>query len=202
MFGRLGYSLCGGLFASALLGSWLLGAPASGDNYVTFPIGGTGCHPLNLADNSDHTFAFDNVTDEMKNATNWVRTEILNPTVLFTSVVQETSNTHVVTYDRQYTGFCGYDWWEPSSHNGIIGIATCASLTGTGICQRHEIRYNTAWTNLVSVSSRRALACHENGHAVGIKHREAGCMPEEVDTDTPNDLTAHEINFINSKYPG
>lgn len=140
----------------------------------------------------------------MSDATNWVRTNDLETTVLNTeSQFALQDSTDVVVRDRYYEDYCGLDWASSSTSSGVIGFTTCNHITSGLSCGSGDVRYNNNWTVDVSTTPRRGLACHENGHAVGLKHRapssgELGCMTPGPSGEA--DFTSHDIAHINGYY--
>lgn len=170
------------------IGSMLLAAtPASATNFSGIT-GLTGCDDLNQADNATHTFNYISLGADNTAATDWVRSNVINPTVINTSIDSTPDElTDVNVIDKRYVDYCGYNWYTPSG-GGVIGAAKCDLLSPTNRCDRHTVRYTNTWTDTASTTGRRWLACHENGHALGLKHRNEnadGCMsPSYVNAAT------------------
>lgn len=189
------------LLAVATVCAMSVAAPATiarGSNY-SGTTGVTGCTGVNEADNADHTFYYDDVTAAMDNATDWVRTNDLDPTDLYTSLVPLTSVTDVVVYERDYTTYCDLPWYDPAQGEGVVGLATCVSLNVADECEKHSVRYEQEFTSATTVSNRRGLACHENGHAVGLLHRSGSCMQQNYPKPM-NDYSSHDISHIDANY--
>lgn len=139
---------------------------------------GTGCIPddATLADSKNHLYWYELLGSQMTTAQN-AANATLNTSV---STVFDSSNnyyTDVVVYDQNYTTFCDYDW-DATCDDNLWGLTTCVWLNAVGRCERHEVRYDTSDTAGFSSTQREGLACHENGHSVGLEHRnsESGCM--------------------------
>lgn len=182
-----------------------LSAPALAHNW-SGTTGYTGCangSPVNRADNATHTIHYIDLADHVHNMNEWVRNNVLEPAG-FTTTVQSTSNslTDVLVRDQYYEAYCGYEWWDPTSKRGLIGLATCDDLSSTSRCESHTLRYNLHWTSLQGVALRRRLACHEHGHGIGLKHRstETGCMPSGADSWSVSDYSPHDKNHLTANY--
>lgn len=159
--------------------------------------GNTGCTTLNMADNGDHTYYYSDLTVAMSAAVTWTRFNNLNPTDMNSSgTTSPTSNTDVIVYDNNYTDYCGYTWNGPGS--GVVGLVQCVSTTSNSRCQKHEMRFDTSYTSGASTTNQRSLACHENGHTIGLAHYSSGCMTQSISGSTT--YTQHDINHINAAY--
>jgi hypothetical protein len=187
------------------LGSTLLATtPASATNFSGIT-GLTGCDELNQADNATHNFEYIDLNADNTAATNWVRTNVIDPTVINTSIDSTPDeHTDVNVIDRYYTDYCGYNWYTSSS-GGTIGATKCDLLSSTNRCDRHSVRYSNYWTDIASNTGRRWLACHENGHGLGLLHRYEnadGCMsPSYVDASTSTvAYSLHDKAHLSSAY--
>lgn len=164
--------------------------------------GATGCTALNQADNASHSYQYIDLSSYMDSATDYARANAIDPTDVNT-VIDGTPDalTDVLVRDRYYDDYCGYNWWTASA-GGVIGLATCDSLSPTSRCEQHTVRYSNVWGDGASTSHRRWLSCHENGHSLGLTHRDAfdSCM-------TPSPLptivvlySGHDIAHLNAAY--
>jgi len=164
--------------------------------------GATGCTALNQADNASHSYQYIDLSSYMDSATDYARANAIDPTDVNT-VIDGTPDalTDVLVRDRYYDDYCGYNWWTASA-GGVIGLATCDSLSPTSRCEPHTVRYSNVWGDGASTSHRRWLSCHENGHSLGLTHRDAfdSCM-------TPSPLptivvlySGHDIAHLNAAY--
>jgi hypothetical protein len=82
--------------------------------------------------------------------------------------------------------------------NGLWGWNACA---GTTSGSHPNQRCSLAWVriNLRYSPAAKAIACHELGHSVGLRHTsdQASCMK---DPPTSSRLTSHDIAHLNSTY--
>jgi len=142
-----------------------------------------------------------------KNLESWTELAV-NETVWATydptnlGMVVVTSGFDVQARDWDYTNFCGYTW--SSGSGGVIGLYNCFRLKLSGVyqngCDKARIRFDTSYLNAnLSSFQRTALACHELGHAVGLKHRDGDCMETPVPMPTKS-LGSHNVNHLNSNY--
>lgn len=170
--------------------------PARADNFAG-PTSATGCTMLNMADNYEHTYYYSGLTSAVSAALDWTRTNNLDPTEMTSVTVSSvTAATDVVAYDADYTTYCGYTW--NGSGGSTIGLVTCVSLSGS-TCEKHELRFDTSYTSGATVTNRRSLACHENGHTVGLAHRASSdsCMPATLNGVTQYS-PSHDVPHINA----
>ncbi|MBM9461797.1 hypothetical protein JK386_18055 [Nocardioides sp. zg-536] len=129
----------------------------------------------NRSDAAPLTFTYVDLIQAMDNATDWVRANDIQPAGLPTSYdATPPSNIDVIVIDRQYGNaedpFCDQAWATSGTSGGIMGLTTCNSINSSNQCQSADVRYNNNWTFDVGTSAERHLACHENGHAIGLKH--------------------------------
>jgi hypothetical protein len=130
---------------------------------------------VNMQDPNPHTFYYSDLDSNTQLHVDWARRDVLERTSIDTSVVPEvTSLTDVVVYDQDYLYYCGYDWHGPQNVSGVgtVGAVTCVSLAAGGKCEKHEVRMDLSWWLHAEVTNleRRSVACHENGHTVGLTH--------------------------------
>ena len=170
-------------------------APASATNF-SGSSGRTGCangSPVNKADNKDHSFFYENLTEPVDAAQTYTRTKVYDPTVIATRRSSRlTDTTDVVVGDRDYDDYCGYPW-HPS---GVVGLTTCNSLNAADECEKHSIRYDISYFDSASTSDRRGAACHETGHSLGLTHRGGGCMSGVG--PVPTTLSSHDETHLGS----
>lgn len=81
---------------------------------------------------------------------------------------------------------------------GVAGLADCRALQDPDECEHWHVTYDEPWWIGAGDVSRRALACHETGHTVGLKHGPYGCM--EVGQYPNQYLGTHNRDHINSRY--
>ncbi|WP_203906423.1 zinc-dependent metalloprotease family protein [Rhizocola hellebori] len=174
-------------------------APANADNY-SGQTGDTGCTGLNEADNATHSFHYVDLTQHMTDATNWARTNNLNPTDINTTYDSTLDSlTDVVVRDVHYVDYCGYDWLQPGG-SGVVGLATCDSLSPSGQCEQHTVRYNLNFTESTPQSNERGLACHELGHTLGLQHTTGNTCMQTGYPKPVNDYSNHDRTHIANNY--
>lgn len=132
-------------------------------------------------------------------AVEWARTQRYEPTGISTSLLGSSNSlTDVVSFDQDYTVYCGYNWHTPGGMGDMtIAASTCVGLASSGACERHENRYDLSYMNAVPQNYREIVACHETGHAWGLTHRteENGCMNHPM--PHAGELTVHDTKHIN-----
>lgn len=139
-----------------------------------------GCDALvnNSADSISHGYFYSAaLSSPMASATSWARTNTLDPTDMNTfSVATLAWDTDVVVTDANYTpgpaGHCGYAWHPGLDGEIVTGATNCTALATNpaNACEQFYVRYDESYTNTASTTARRNLACHENGHTVGLVH--------------------------------
>ena len=129
------------------------------------------------------------------------------PTNLDFVEVSPTAHTDIRYTDKDYSGACGYTWHATGTGqgaSGVIGLYNCFKLQeNPGVffnsCDKSIIRLDTSWFTIVGSLERVFLACHETGHAVGLKHQSADCL-KNTKFPTINTLGTHSEDEINGFY--
>jgi hypothetical protein len=162
-----------------------------------------GCDGVNnSADSISHGYWYNSgLSSVMAQATSWARINAIDPTDINTfSVPALAADTDVVVYDQNYTDWCG-EFWNGSG-GFVIGMTHCVSLASNpaNACEKTEVRYDESYTNGVTTTRRRNLACHENGHTLGLDEELAGtsCMRSHATDYTT--YTSGDITWINLNY--
>jgi hypothetical protein len=139
----------------------------------------------------------------LQSATTWVRSNLLDPTELSTSLsASVASTTDVVMHDANYVDYCesalGVQWTTDGVY-GLRGFTTCTSVTPGGRCQQQHVRLSVRFFDVHGNNGDRWLVCHEVGHAIGLAHRPPydGCMDNCVDTSALS-YTAHDVAHFNA----
>lgn len=186
-----------GLIASIVVAMLLAGVSAlttaSATNYV-LGNGNTGCNALNAADNRDHTFSYEALRSDVQAAVTWARVNVIDPTVINTSLVSQTSATDAIIRNADYTDYCGFDWHPPLS--GVWGLTTCNSTNSQSECESHSIRFDLSYFDFASQTNERGLAVHEIGHSLLLKHRDTEGSAMKTTGPYPTFLSSHDISHL------
>lgn len=166
----------------------------------------TGCGPVNSADSASHGYWYSgDLTHAMAAATDWARANNVDPTDITTfSVPTLAFDTDVPVYDQNYSSWCDSSW-HPQA-DGLVGLSQCVSLATNpaGACEKNDVRHDESFTSTASLANQRGLACHENGHTLGLGHPLAGDSESCVKTGYPKPLlnySTHEVSVhINPNY--
>lgn len=105
----------------------------------------------------------------------------------------------VVAMDNYYPTVPAYGWVDcPPANTGTGGVGVHRW------CRGQYMRFNANYeTQLNTQRARRALACHELGHTVGLRHTTAdnSCMTTIYHPrDMPTGLNNHDRDHINGHY--
>lgn len=157
-----------------------------------------------FADNSDHYFARVNLTTNGTTAANWGITELNSKTVIATfndGTCQ--SNTDICFYDANYESdpwIKSAAWWR--NHAGLAHCNRVSGIFGLGNrCERWYVLFDTADMTGSSMTTVRALGCHEVGHTVGLKHSsdDDSCM-RVPGWSSRTRLSQHDIDHVDNRY--
>ncbi len=99
---------------------------------------------------------------------------------------------------RRRTVVGGYTWH--GSGGSVVGHVQCVSTNSATRCEKHEMRFDTSYTSGATTTNRRSLACHENGHTIGLAHRtdSTSCMEPALNGVTA--YSSHDVAHINANY--
>lgn len=139
--------------------------------------GYTGCNGGNQADNNNHSSFRSNLTSALSVNMNWADTNVISgyTNINFSYPSAVDSFTDLVSYDQDYTTYCGFAWH--GSGGGTVGLTQCISLSPSNACEQHHNRYDISYTSTASDLNIRKLVVHEEGHSLGLKHRDAETGP-------------------------
>jgi hypothetical protein len=195
-------------FARIFLGVFLLSlvsfvvGPANrawASNFGSTACGGAPRNCVSLGDNNYHTWypegVLGNQIPGMDVAVQVVMDDYERSTVLTTVKVQSS------TLDVLVTDY-------PYGDNGLAGWAECLPGSPTSgshpsrRCDRQKLRFNSDYpASFDTFDDRRAVACHELGHTVGLRHTalQSSCMKNPPNGSAPF-LSTHDINHINTHH--
>ncbi|MCU0278294.1 MAG: hypothetical protein MUE31_05315 [Candidatus Nanopelagicales bacterium] len=147
-----------------------------------------------FADNNEHTFCFNNLTDKTLTAAQNAR-DTLDSTTDMVKNMFCGSATDVDVYDNEYG----------SAENYGYGQYDCRRRSGD-VCYEASVYINIQPPQMDDQSHRRKTSCHEFGHSVGLRHfgsggeGHAGCMVSGQPSDA-NEYNDHErTDHINARY--
>lgn len=193
------------LLAMAVLAATIvLPATATAGNWYG-ATGNTGCGG-NMQDNDDMTYhRDDSLSSEMNSAHAYALRNAVRPTNINLQSEHSSAKSHtdVVMFGPNYTGsFCGFIW-HGSSGGTLLGYASCRRLSGSK-CDQFHIYTDRSWEETVTTNRRRAHACHELGHTLGLVHP-AGSAEDEDESCVGNssqlDYSDHDKDdHINENY--
>lgn len=179
-------STCGLL--AALL-SVIQASPAAASNF------GSGNDGIYLAEDSYPLVARLNLSGAFVAAVDYTSASVYNPTDLSSSVVGNQTN----CVDSLGHDVCAFDYTYGAT--GWLGIYDCiGSFSGAHPdmrCSRGRVRFNLTYPD--TAANAESLACHEMGHAVGLRHTylTSSCL---VQDGFPVNWNAHDIAHVNAHY--
>jgi hypothetical protein len=140
---------------------------------------------------SSITFYHVNLTSSMHNASNWTEANNVAPT--------DVSNGHVDRTSSISDGVNVHD--DLYGDTGWNGLWQCLSYYSNR-CLFSQIKYNLSFMP-TSTDYHKALACHEEGHALGLAHSSSTNLNSctvTIPTASKRTYTDHDDLIINSKY--
>lgn len=192
-------SLVAALIACVSIGTFATPAQSTNFSGIT---GLTGCN-LNAADNRSHGYFYNTsqMVQYMIDATNWSRVNNADPTDLNTVLESTlTTATDVVGYSGDFSGTTclGTYTWCCEAGSGIVGVVICESINSASECEQHKLYYDTDALVGGTTNYRRAVACHENGHTVGLAHIGGSCMNDPANEAQIGWSSTHDVVHINN----
>ena len=178
--------------------------PAAHSDHFSGGTGSQGCVGLNMADNAHHTYYYNDVVPDTAAAINWSRTYNFQGTRITTAGAGYDVLTDVIVHDRYYSDYCGVNWYNSSTRTGIAGTVNCDGLVSGSNprCEQHSLRISNHFIDSVPTFNERRIACHENGHTLGLRHRPSSaantsCMYDPANVAVYDD---HDRAVINGNY--
>ncbi|WP_454131073.1 hypothetical protein [Microbacterium lacticum] len=186
------------VFVGAVLAGALLGGGSAEASNWSGATSYTGCHQLNKADSAAHGYYYSSLNSANTAAMNWARVNAIDPTDVNTYNDAHNAQTDVVVFDGNFANYCGLSWYPNAS--GIVGLATCVSLSGAS-CEQHQIYLQEPWTTTVPTDYLQALASHESGHTLGLAHRSSGSTSMRVGYPKASRYyDGHDWDHLNAAY--
>jgi hypothetical protein len=167
----ISYRVLAGAFILIIAGSiWL---PAFGTNFGAY-----------FANDRFHYYYYYQLSSVWTGPQDWVEDNVVAPTrMIVGSSGHDSSDASVYDNDYQCCTWQGY--------------YSCDQAASSTICKHAHIQYNLRYT--MSKEVKRAVACVENGHSVGLKHEGAvdgSCLK----TVASNIWKPHDNNHVNNRY--
>lgn len=134
---------------------------------------------------------YQDLTADFETAHDYARNSVYSPTDMYHPQTSLHAAAHVHAYDLDL------------GDTGYFGTESCGTADGD-VCLHAHIKYNL-WPGLGwTAAKRRSVACHETGHAVGLRHYNvytSSCMVQYLAShDFPQILSAHDKSHINGWY--
>lgn len=130
---------------------------------------------------------------------NWARASTIDPTDVNTYNDVLNAYTDVIVRDGYYSGVCGLVW-KTATSSGVIGVATCNSLSGSS-CEQHVVMLSQYYTDVAALDGVQGLAAHEAGHTLGLMHRTSGNTVMRATAPWPSRYyDSHDVAHLNAAY--
>lgn len=140
--------------------------------------------------NGAYHASYQDLLTDYEAAVDWIRTNLYGPTDLTTPQQTDHNTADVHHFDSDY------------GDTGWYGVYNC-QVGSYPTCTHGHIKYNL-WAGLgLTTTKRRAIACQEFGHSVGLQHYNVypnSCMIQYLNPSFPNELSFHDIAHINAQY--
>ncbi len=152
-----------------------------------------------LANGALHRIDLNNTTTNVGSAVQWAMENALEPTAMTVELVDgDNYDARVIDYD-----------YGDNLLNAWVSCPDTATTSGTHpnkVCHGQKIHWNL-YSGYASrqdtVHERRAIACQELGHTVGLDHADSNpesCMLVAAPQDRPTRYSPHDKQHINGYY--
>lgn len=100
-----------------------------------------------------------------------------------------TTTTDVWFYADYFGGCCSYGTWQ------------CYTTNGAGECETGDLKLNRSALDGEGQDTKEKVACHEQGHSVGLGHAttDTTCMAQGIH-GPPKVYNDHDKSHINGKW--
>jgi len=189
--------------AGALMGLVIAGTAVAGNFGSNTASGGTPAHACDtdaasqcIADNGVHLWYPQDVTADLLAATRYASTSVYDPVAdVYTFEWSSSDYVDVIVRD-EFTGLDDAVAWTECADG-----ATTGGTDPNAYCRPQWLRYDLADTAAYdTLAERRAIACQEMGHTLGLRHSSStsSCMYTYVTTQ--QGLVQHDIDELNAHY--
>lgn len=162
---------------------------------------------VSTANNEWHAVRFYSLGNQwpgIDTATTWAVNNVYNPTDLTAYVTSTDNYPDVRVWDWDYGDIGVIAWVDCPADNTGVGYRTPGQST-TRWCRGQILRFNGSYSaDYDTTGEARALACHELGHTVGLRHitDTADCLYTPfLATSHSTSLTSHSILSVDYYYP-
>ena len=155
-----------------------------------------------VANNASHTVYFEYATSALRDATLWAMTNYNNvaPPIDMAEVFPPATDRDV-TVRGDYVGYTG--WWAATmcATNASYGGAE-SPLPGTRWCRPQILQFNRTYeaSKYPTTTNKRAVACHELGHTVGLQHTTSTTSCMRSGNQTVTTTNSHDRAHIADYY--
>lgn len=164
-----------------------------------------GCCPF--ADNAKHWYNYATLETRTRDAVKYAMLNLdAQSDITVAADTTPDASTDTEHFDRYYVDHWDLDWDGSSSGYNLYAFAKCvkywprASDTAPWLCDQYEVRYDLADVDRFTTTQRKALACHEVGHTVGLDHSNESSSCMRTGAHTTVKLSSHDVAHINGRY--
>ncbi|WP_147425374.1 hypothetical protein [Bailinhaonella thermotolerans] len=196
---RAGRAVLGAVLALGAVGGLAPGAQANDFGYPS------GC--CSFADNGQHWYNDDSLESRTKSAFRYAMGNLDAQSVMSDAYdASPNASTDVEAYDAYYVDTWDLDWDGSTTGYNLYGYAKCVKAIAPTPseddwrCDQYEVRFDLRDVDGFSTDQRRALACHEVGHTVGLSHSTESSSCLRTGAHTTVKYSAHDVSHLYTRY--